>query len=91
MLKKLSVGALVAFLSIAGVSGNTTKSSSRQDALVELRVGRIFAITDRANTDSLRLMQRVGMRTVRNPDPTVAYPGVVGVIENPALVPGVRP
>ena len=56
-------------------------------ALVELRVGRVFAITDRANTDSLRLMQRVGMRTVRNPDPAVVYPGAVGVIENPALTP----
>jgi RimJ/RimL family protein N-acetyltransferase len=47
-----------------------------------LKVGRVFAVTDRANNDSLRLMQRVGMCTARNPDAEVVYPGVVGVIEN---------
>lgn len=51
-------------------------------AFGELQVGRIFATTDRANTDSVRLMQRVGMRTARNPDGEVVYPAVVGVIEN---------
>jgi hypothetical protein len=34
MLKKLSIGALFTFLSIAGVSGGTTESSNPQDALV---------------------------------------------------------
>jgi RimJ/RimL family protein N-acetyltransferase len=55
----------------------------RRRERLQLQVGRVFAITDRANNDSVRLMQRVGMRIARNPDPDVTYPAVVGVIERP--------
>lgn len=47
----------------------------------ELLVGRVLALTDRANDDSVRLMRRVGMRVARHPDPEVVYPAFVGVIE----------
>ena len=62
-------------------------ASEAVNALLEhafraLRVERVFATTDQANTDSVKLMERVGMRTARNPDALAAYPGVVGVIEN---------
>jgi len=57
MLKKLSVGALGAFLSFAGVSGNTTMSSSRQDALVELRDNNCVNCHARLSTP-LRLTSR---------------------------------
>lgn len=48
----------------------------------ELKVPRIIAKTDRANENSMRLMQRVGMTVVRNPA-GIVYPGAIGIIENP--------
>ena len=47
----------------------------------ELDVGRIVALTERHNTDSVRLMKRVGMKVGINPAP-VDYPWAVGMIEN---------
>jgi RimJ/RimL family protein N-acetyltransferase len=52
-------------------------------ALDELQIQRVFSITDRANTASVQVMRRVGMRTARHPEALVTYPGVVGVIERP--------
>lgn len=52
-------------------------------ALDELWVGRILAATERGNENSVRLMQRVGMRVVRHPNPAFVYPAAVGVIERP--------
>jgi ribosomal-protein-alanine N-acetyltransferase len=52
-------------------------------AFRELRVGRVLAATERGNEDSVALMQRVGMRIARHPDPAAVYPAAVGVIENP--------
>jgi RimJ/RimL family protein N-acetyltransferase len=52
-------------------------------AFGELDMQRVFAMTDRANTNSVRLMQRVGMRTFRNSDAEVVYPATVGVIAYP--------
>jgi RimJ/RimL family protein N-acetyltransferase len=46
------------------------------------QINRVFAITDQSNADSVKVMQRVGMRTAQNPDGQIAYPGVVGLIEN---------
>ena len=54
-------------------------------AFCQLKVGRVFATTDRDNHDSVRLMAHVGMRTATNPDRDTPWPGVVGVIENPLL------
>jgi RimJ/RimL family protein N-acetyltransferase len=48
-----------------------------------LQIDRVFSVTDHGNADSVKVMQRVGMRTVQNPDPQTAFPGVVGLIENP--------
>jgi len=47
----------------------------------ELKVARIVALTERGNTDSVRLMKRVGMQVGLNPAP-VDYPWAVGMIEN---------
>jgi RimJ/RimL family protein N-acetyltransferase len=54
-------------------------------AFGQFKVGRVFATTDRGNRDSVRLMERVGMRTATNPDMDTTWPGVVGVVENPLL------
>ena len=48
-----------------------------------LQINRVFSVTDQGNADSVKVMQHVGMRTARNPDEQTAYPGVVGLIENP--------
>jgi RimJ/RimL family protein N-acetyltransferase len=50
-------------------------------AFCELRVGRVLAATERGNDASVRLMQRVGMRVARHPDPEFVYPAAVGVRE----------
>ena len=47
-----------------------------------LQINRVFAVADQRNPDSVKVMQRVGMRTAQNPDGQMAYPGVVGLIEN---------
>jgi RimJ/RimL family protein N-acetyltransferase len=56
-------------------------------AFQTLKVRRLFASTNRKNTGSIGLMERIGMRIARNPeDPDVDWPGapgVVGAIENP--------
>jgi hypothetical protein len=57
MSKKLSVVAFFIFLSVAGVSGNTTKSSSPQDALAELRDNNCVSCHARLATP-LRLTSR---------------------------------
>ena len=57
MLKKLSVVALGAFLSVAGVSGDTTKLSTPQDALVALRDNNCVNCHARLSTP-LRLTSR---------------------------------
>lgn len=51
-------------------------------AFRELGVARVFSITDRGNTDAVRLMHRVGMRVAWNPNPGTLYPGAVGMAEN---------
>jgi RimJ/RimL family protein N-acetyltransferase len=53
-------------------------------AFREWRMGRLFGMTGRANTLSMRLMRSVGMKVVENPDLEVDFPGAVGLIENPA-------
>ena len=50
-------------------------------AFMQLKIHRVFAVTDRDNVDSIALMQRVGMRVAKNPDSSVVYPGAAGVIE----------
>ncbi len=50
-------------------------------AFQELHIMRVFAITDRENESSKRLMQRLNMRTAVHPDPKVLYPAFVGVME----------
>jgi RimJ/RimL family protein N-acetyltransferase len=50
-------------------------------AFKELHVGRIVALAERGNTDSVRLMKRVGMQVGFNPAP-VDYPWAVGMIGN---------
>jgi RimJ/RimL family protein N-acetyltransferase len=45
---------------------------------------RIWAVTDRENVGSARLMRRVGMVTAANPDREAVWPGVVGLLEPPA-------
>lgn len=56
-------------------------------AFNSLKVKRIFAGTNRSNTGSINLMQRIGMRTVNHPErPDEEWPdgpAVVGCIENP--------
>lgn len=47
-----------------------------------LKIKRVFAITDRANLASANLMRRVGMHTATNPDASVAYPAVAGVLHH---------
>jgi len=47
-----------------------------------LQVGRVFAVTDRANQDSVNLMKRVGMRVAANPDTQAVWPGHAGVYEH---------
>lgn len=53
-------------------------------AFGELRLCRLFAVTDAANQASERLMRRIGMRVARNPDHACTYPAVAGVLENPS-------
>jgi RimJ/RimL family protein N-acetyltransferase len=65
--------------------GSEAVRAALDHAFRELKVGRVFATTDRHNPDSVRLMERVGMRTATNPDINAIWPGVVGVIENPLL------
>ncbi len=50
-------------------------------AVTELHVRRVFAITDRANQNSVNLMKRVGMRVAANPDEQALWPGWAGVNE----------
>ena len=50
-------------------------------AFKELHVGRIVALAERGNTDSVRLMKRVGMQVGFNPA-LVDYPWAVGMIEH---------
>lgn len=50
-------------------------------AFKELRVGRVVALAEWGNTDSVRLMERVGMQVGFNSAP-VDYPWAVGMIEN---------
>ncbi len=50
-------------------------------AFHELRVQRVWAMTQRTNLASARLMARAGMKVVENPAP-VDYPAFVGMIEN---------
>jgi cytochrome c554/c'-like protein len=57
MLKKLFVVALGPFLSVAGVSGDMTESSTPQDALVELRNNNCVNCHDKLSTP-LRLTSR---------------------------------
>ena len=52
-------------------------------AFEEIRVRRIMAMTDRPNTGSIRLMERLGMRTARNPH--ADWPGVVGILDKDRL------
>lgn len=52
-------------------------------AFEEIRVRRIMAMTDRPNTGSIRVMERLGMRTARNPH--ADWPGVVGILDNDRL------
>src|SRR3989442_17197 len=49
-------------------------------AFRERGVGRVVAGTGRDNARSVALLQRLGMRTVENPDP--GWPEVIGVLEN---------
>ncbi|MEM7029210.1 MAG: GNAT family N-acetyltransferase [Chloroflexota bacterium] len=59
-------------------------------AFQTLKLKRIFAETNRSNTGSINLMQRIGMRTASNPNrPKEDWPGgpgVVGVIDNALAV-----
>ena len=56
-------------------------------AFQTLKIRRLYASTNRKNADSIRFMERIGMRIASNPEnPDVDWPGapgVVGVIENP--------
>jgi ribosomal-protein-alanine N-acetyltransferase len=49
----------------------------------ELRLARIIAATSRDNTDSIALMQRLGMRVEENPFPEPPWLQVVGWLEAP--------
>jgi RimJ/RimL family protein N-acetyltransferase len=50
-----------------------------------LQINRVFSVTDQGNADSVKVMQRVGMRIAHNPDKQIVYPGIVGLIENQAV------
>lgn len=61
-------------------------ASEAVKALIEyafqvIKVRRIWAETWHENTASIKLMEKVGMKIGRNPDPDV-WPGVWGVVEN---------
>ncbi len=49
---------------------------------VELRLRRVVATTERDNLASQRVMEKLGMRLLRNPLETPAWCQVVGVLEN---------
>lgn len=49
-------------------------------AFTELGLGRVVALTEQGNMDSVHVMQRVGMQVGFNP--AVTYPWAIGVIEN---------
>lgn len=51
-----------------------------EHAFRDLQVRRVVAGTGRANTGSIALLRRLGMRTVPNPDE--GWPEVLGVLEN---------
>ncbi len=52
-------------------------------AFVRLRLARIVATTTSANTASMGVMRRLGMRIERNPRPTPPWLRVVGVLDYP--------
>ena len=49
-------------------------------AFREIKVQRVLAITDRQNSDSIRVMGRIGMRLAYNPEAN--WPGVIGILDN---------
>ncbi len=51
-------------------------------AFTQLRLKRIVAMTEYANTASQGVMRKLGMRLVRNPHPEPPWLQVVGVLEN---------
>jgi len=52
-------------------------------AFAVLNVKRVVATTDHDNLGSIGVMQRLGMRILRNPQPEPPWLQVVGVVENP--------
>jgi RimJ/RimL family protein N-acetyltransferase len=49
-------------------------------AFREIKVQRVIAITDRQHSDSIRLMERLGMRLAYNP--AADWPGAIGILDN---------
>ena len=52
------------------------------NAFKELRLKRVIATTEYANTASQRVMQKVGMKITRNPLPEPTWLQIVGFIDN---------
>jgi [ribosomal protein S5]-alanine N-acetyltransferase len=49
-------------------------------AFHKIKVERVIAITARQNNDSIRLMERLGMRLAYNP--AADWPGAIGILDN---------
>jgi ribosomal-protein-alanine N-acetyltransferase len=54
-------------------------------AFTHLRLKRILATTEYANSRSIAVMQRLGMIIQRNPEPTPVWFQVIGILDNPAV------
>ena len=54
-------------------------------AFTHLRLRRIVATTEYANSRSIAVMQRLGMDIQRNPEPTPLWFQVIGILDNPAV------
>ncbi|MCP4424717.1 MAG: GNAT family N-acetyltransferase [Chloroflexi bacterium] len=52
-------------------------------AFHEIKIGRVIAIANRQNSDSIKLMERLGMRLAYSPE--ADWPGVIGILDNVLL------